>query len=432
MREILLTTAQNFMYRLVTEVGPKGPFLHLIIAVHIKGPISVDRLQQVAEQQLPGMHPVISAAIGVVDQKPVQYYGAKKVSFEAVTVTGGRQEVDSVLSDRADRPFDIFSDGPLRIVVALTGKDEAYLLFVGHHIFFDVIGLRIVFDDYLDLCLSDSRNLISPPRENPERSFFSYASQEAEMAHDGTYERRVEYWVQRLRQADPELHVPGKPADLVQSSQKSIPFSLDADIVQRYSKRASLLGVTLFSVASSAFFEALRRYTGQSELLLGVAADARRRPFERTAGMFSGMFLLRQSEEERGLSGAAVRKNFQNVMQASKNYIHHRYFMSRVDWLKQRASRGVAISDAYIDFFPPKVPSQLGAGRNQDIVTEPFTLRSRSIDFDQPLNNWAIGLIAGPERQGLSGRLEYESSIFSESAAQEILRSWVQALEAAL
>ena len=346
-----------------------------------------------------------------------------------MNAVNGPQEADAILSHKADQPIDIFNEGPLRIVLAVAGPDDFYLLMIGHHVFLDMTGMRIIMQDYLDLCLApQAADAGLLPAPDPKQSFFSYAQQEDNMLRNGTYEKRVEYWLRQLSTADPDLHITTKQGNRPEHAPKSIPFSLDEEAYERFSARAHRLQVTPFALVSSALFHALRQYTGQSELLLGVASDARRRPFERTAGMFSGMFLLRQSEQAIGMSDAAVRANFKNVMQAVRNYLNYFCFMDQIPWLKQRSALGPATSDVFIDFWPKNAPSQSSVGRRSDVTVTAFPLLSRSIPFEQPLTNWTFGLIGDTQEYGLSGMIEYDSSVIPESAAREILDSWKAAL----
>jgi hypothetical protein len=397
--------------------------------VHIKGPIDEGRFERAAAQLLE-MHGVLSARIGTSDHGPIQYYGNKKIPFEAVRATSP-DDVDVIFSNNADSPFDVFNNCPLRIVLALTGNDEAYLLVVGHHIFFDAVGLRIIFKDYLDLCFADSPHLASPPTEDPERSFFTYVSRQAEMFGDGSYEPKVGYWLEQLSQADPELRLIDRQADRSTTPQSESPvlqFWLDDDTCRRYFERARHLRVTPFSLASSAMFEALRQNTDQKELLLGVAADTRRKPFERTAGNFIDMFLLRQKEQESGMTDIAVRQNFQNIMRAVKNYVPHYYFMDRLPWLQERIMSGAAMCDVYIDYIPRSPFYRPASVRNRDIEIEWFPLHFRSDSADQPSNGWVIALLAEPYENGIWGRIEYKPSVLSESDVNGILAAWTEAI----
>jgi hypothetical protein len=249
-----LTYAQRFIYQVLTQLGPRVYAMHVAGCLRITGPVDVARFARAADA-LVTCHPILGSRLELSGGAVLQRHGVHEPSFEVMDV-GDAGRVDTVLSERAAEPFDLFCGSPFRVVVARTHAGEAFVVLSVHHIYADFASMQLMLEDYLGLFLRDGTDATREP-PNDDRSYLSFAQREQEMIHDGTFSRRAEYWVDYLDQADPALHLPGRRPDPAVVSWTPIPFDLDRESFQAVSDRARRLGVTPFALAVASMFHVL-------------------------------------------------------------------------------------------------------------------------------------------------------------------------------
>lgn len=421
-----LAYSQKFVHEMMQTLGPRATLLQLDTCVRITGSIDVECFDRAAAA-LVARHPILCSRLAVDGDRLVQREGGRTPSFEVVAVEGGPDQVDVVLSARADEPLDLFRENPFRVVLARTRPDEAFLMMLAHHMVLDATGMKILLDEYLELVLNDSAGITAAPRNHSTPGFFAFVRQEQRMVEDGTFARRARYWLGYLDEADPTLRLADRGPDPALASFSSVPLRLDGEGFQAFADRARRLGVSHFALAAAAIFQSLRTVTAQHDLLLQVVTDTRRRPFNQTIGQFADRFVLRQRERPSELNDAAARAVHRDVILAMRNQISLPHFARQVDWLDKRESREFSMAEVYVNYLSTVADPTRFSGLAEHEIS-PFYLTARAqpsgIPYYGVLLHWEIV----PGKHALSGCLRYESALVTSPVADAVMAAWRNAL----
>lgn len=421
-----ITYSQRFVYEMMQTMGPRAPLLQLDTCVRISGPIDVSRLEQAATI-LVKRHPILCSRLDFSDGRLVQRETGPAPSFEVVEIADGADQVDSVLSARADEPLDLFQENPFRVVLARTHPGEAFLMMLAHHMVLDATGMKVLLDEYLELCLDRPADAGETPWSDEGSSYYSFARHERRMIQDGTFDRRARYWLDYLDQADPTLHLPQRGADPGRASFSSIPFTLDRESFHVFSCHARRLGVSQFALAAAAIFQSLRAVTTQDDLLLQVVTDTRRRPFGQTIGQFADRFVLRQRGQRGGLSDKAIRSVYRETLLAMRNQISLPHFAQELNWLADRSSKQYSMTEAYVNYLST-VADTARFSAVADFEISPFFLTARARPSNIPYYGVLLHWEILPRTDSLSGSIQYESALVEPAIAETVATTWLDSL----
>lgn len=415
--------AQKFIYQVLEQLGSRAPMLQLAACTRIRGP--VDQLPfAAAAAALASRHPILCSRLELGHGDVFQRQVGGTPSVEVLQVDGGTsQQVDNVLSARADEPLDLFRENPFKVVVARTGPDEAVLMLLAHHMYADAAALRALLDQYLELIFGDPAHLREASRSDEDSGYLSYARREQRMIEDGTYLRRVKYWLDYLEQADTGIELPGRGPDPALQSAASIPFSLGLESLRTFAGSARRLGVTPFALATAAIFHSLREAAPQRDLMLSVVVDDRSADFKRTIGTFADVIVIRQREQDSGLTDTAVRSVYRDILRGMKDRVPSMYLADHIGWLGQRYAKGFAVNEVSVNYVPMANRNALFDGYE----VSRYDLTARRYP-DTPYHGVVMRWLVTAGRDSLFGSVVYDSALVRPQAAQAIADSWVSAL----
>ncbi|MBS1159651.1 MAG: pksN [Proteobacteria bacterium] len=200
---------------------------------------------------------------------------------------------EAFLRARSQRPFDLFGERPIRFEL-LRGEPDVLLILV-HHIVFDGLS-ALHFSRYFWQCygcLAAGRPRPAPP---VAADFAEFVGWEQAYLQSPAGQTDLAYWQEQLAG---ELPVLGLPADhrpepgqalLGASLERRLPQTLN--LAARASARA--LGIDLSAFFLGALQILLYRYTGQTDILIGVPTLGRpAQRFERSIGYFANLLAIR-------------------------------------------------------------------------------------------------------------------------------------------
>ncbi|MES2683976.1 MAG: amino acid adenylation domain-containing protein [Pseudomonadota bacterium] len=170
------------------------------------------------------------------------------------------------------RDFDLVEGPLLRFTLVRTAATEHHLLFIAHHLICDGWSGAVV--------LTELGALYSAAVEHKPLSlpvaprYGDYALIERAFHHSELGHAHEAYWLNLLKAAPLP---PSPPADRVRPAERSfraerIDLPLDAGLVKRLRALGSSEGASLVATTLAAFAGFLHRLTGQSDLVIGLAA----------------------------------------------------------------------------------------------------------------------------------------------------------------
>jgi amino acid adenylation domain-containing protein len=214
-------------------------------------------------------------------------------SFEEEDLTSLSQEqARARIQEEAMRPFDL-AVGPLMRVRLFTHPSQGQiLLIVIHHIIADFWSVEIILRELAHLYVSDASGGGGSLAPLPDRS------ERLALVADADQEAHWSYWQAQLSDPSPALPLPTRPGPAppraIDSTCRSHPFRLDRELSDALRALSSRSRTTLFTTVLSAFFVLLHRYTGESDILVGVPTAGRSRPsLESAVGYFVNPIMLR-------------------------------------------------------------------------------------------------------------------------------------------
>ncbi|GAB3466558.1 non-ribosomal peptide synthetase [Azotobacter salinestris] len=283
------------------QLDPGSTAYHISGALRLKGQLDVQALRA-SFAALVARHEALRTlfrvdAGGVAEQLVRE--GAE-VGIETIELDGGDAgEREVRLRETArrlcDTPFDL-SGGPLlRVGLIRVAADEHVLVVVMHHIVSDEWSLKIIVDEFVAhyrACLRGE----APQLPALAVQYADYAVWQRNWLEAGERERQLEYWKAQLGDEHPALQLPADHPRRADGRYRAARhgFVLPPALVQGLHQRARAEGATLFMVLLAGFQVLLHRYTGQTDIRVGVPiANRHRVETEGLVGVFVNTQVLR-------------------------------------------------------------------------------------------------------------------------------------------
>jgi amino acid adenylation domain-containing protein len=284
---------------LLHQLDPTGGAYNVPSALTIEGELDAAALRR-ACQALVARHAALRTTFPAPQGEPVQRIepaaaAAAAVSFAEVDAARWSEpELAARLLAEAERPFDLAAGPLLRVHLFRRSKLEHVLLVVLHHIVTDFWSQRLLLAD-LDALYPAERAGAPAALPLPRRAYADFARRQDEMLAGAEGRRLRDYWRRRLAGELPPLDLPTDrrrpPVQTSAGAAESIALpapSLAA--LQALCRRGE---ATLFMALLAAFDTLLHRYTGESDLLVGVPSAGRRAGFGDVVGYFVNPLVMR-------------------------------------------------------------------------------------------------------------------------------------------
>jgi len=339
---------------------------------------------------------------------------------------GERESAAFALARReAAQPFDI-ARGPLLRALLVQVADDAHLFVLNaHHIVVDGWSLSIVLDELRQLFAAFQAAKPSPLAEL-SLQYVDYALWQREFLDGESLRKQLGYWTERLSGRIPVLELPGdRPRPPIQSYRGEVLRTvLPANVYDGVKRLSRQEGVTPFMTLLAALKTLLLRYSGQSDVVVGVGiANRSRQELEALVGFFVNTLALRND-----LSG---NPSFRELLARVKDvtlgaYSHQDVPIERL--LEELdLERSLSHSPLFqVMLFFQNFPSE---------STELSGLTLTPVDFDAINPGTArtdLALFASECDDGLALFFEYASDLFDEATVAAFSRHLQQLLRSAV
>ena len=273
-----------------------GAAYNLSICCHIDGALDLQRFRRGFEH-LTARHEVLHTRYDWNGAGPVLFIEPEQAAdFEVVDAAGwSADELQAVLSAELDRAFDLAKSPPLRYRIFAVSEVSFTLLLVGHHIALDGTSLGLIFDELSAGYARDGADDdASGPGPAPLR-YSDFARSQQRAARDGAFEDDLRYWTGQLQDAPEALDLPFDFRGVLDPSGAgaAVEFDWPAQFGARIVAAARARGMTPFMLLLGAFQLLLSRWTGQTDICVGVPHTVRPPAFDRHVGNFLNTLVLR-------------------------------------------------------------------------------------------------------------------------------------------
>ncbi|AMA57435.1 non-ribosomal peptide synthetase [Bradyrhizobium sp. CCGE-LA001] len=316
-----LSFAQSRLWFL-WRMDPSSAAYNISATVRVRGQLQPRALQQAFDALLV-RHSALRTVFRQEGEQAEQVVQAPQpAALRHLILDGDDREGQAHLLARqeASLPFDLEA-GPLMRAALLTLNESDHVLVVSlHHIVTDGWSMDVLVDEFWKLYAAFACGE-APTFPEPEIDYTDYADWQRLWMSAVDGERQVDYWTKRL--ADPAvLQLPidrARPAvpDLAGSACR---IPLDPALAYGLRALARRHRTTLFAVMLASFKLLLYRYTGQSDINIGVPVANRHRDETRgVIGLFVNTQVLRTQIDGRAAIADFIAAVHSATMEAQEN-----------------------------------------------------------------------------------------------------------------
>jgi len=293
-----LSFAQQRLWFL-DKLVPNNPFYNVPAAIRLTGSLNFEALEKTFNE-IVRRHEALRTTFVVVDGEPVQVVAPKLtvslpvIDLRSLTIADREAEARRLITQEAQRPFDL-SKGPLLRVTLLRLDETEHILLVNlHHIVSDGWSIGVLTREIGALYTAFANEKPSSLPNLPIQ-YADFAYWQREWLQGEVLEAQLAYWRQQLDGVD-LLNLPtDRPRPAVQSykggtKRLQLPKSL-SEALEALSQQE---GVSLFMTLLAAFQTLLYRYTQQEDIAVGSPiANRNRSEIEPLIGFFVNSLVLR-------------------------------------------------------------------------------------------------------------------------------------------
>ncbi|ANW03877.1 non-ribosomal peptide synthetase [Bradyrhizobium icense] len=278
------------------NLDPGGTAYTVASTIRLKGKLDHIALSQ-AIAEIVRRHEVLRTTFAATDGRARQIvHDALGVDIRLQDLRGSPDEdATEIRRSELGKPFDLVN-GPLLRAVLLQIADDAHeLLLLAHHIVVDGWSLDVMLEELAGLY----RNVTGQDAGRPPVPMMQYADfavWQRNWLAGGEGDRQLAYWRAKLGDAHPVLALAhDRPRMATQShAGDTVGLAIDGALAARLREIAAKHRVSVFMLLLGAYQALLHRYTGQSDLRVGVPVAGRRHAqLERLIGCFVNTLVLR-------------------------------------------------------------------------------------------------------------------------------------------
>ncbi|HHM5725388.1 TPA: amino acid adenylation domain-containing protein, partial [Pseudomonas aeruginosa] len=407
------------------QLEPESAAYHIPAALRLRGGLDVVALQRSFER-LAQRHESLRTRFRQEGLRTVQVVdadGQLQVSRHNLANVDDASLRAAVEAEMA-RPFDLRTDALLRISLFEVAPNDHVLVMVQHHIVSDGWSMQLMVEELVQLyaAYSQGREAALPalPIQYPD-----YAVWQREWMEAGERERQLAYWIGLLGGEQPVLELPfDRPRPAEQSFRGArLEFELGAERARRLKALAQRQGASTFMLLLASFQALLYRYSGQSDIRVGVpVANRNRVETERLIGFFvntqvlkadidgqMGFERLLHQVRQRSLEAQAHQdlpfEQLVEALQPERSLSHSPLFQVLFNYQAERGEHGL-----------PEV-----AG----LSIEEQAWESHTAQFDLVLDTCE-------SESDIWAALVYATDLFDASTAERLVRHWQNLLDAIL
>jgi amino acid adenylation domain-containing protein len=297
--ECLLSFSQERFWFL-EQLGPNNLAYHVTYDFRLIGPLNIEALEKTLAETV-RRHESLRTTFHLRNGKPVQVISErwssplKIIDLRQQTRANSEAEVERLVENERQEPFDLSADLLLRATLLQLGADEHVLILSTHHIAWDHWSIEILFREFAILYQASAAGKPSP-LPDPTIQYKHYALWQRKVFDRAELQNHLTYWKERLHDAPQTLNLPTdhprKPLHNRRGERQSValPERL-SDELKALSRRS---GVTFFMLVLAAFQTLLHRITGQDDIVVGTPVAGRdRSETEGLIGLFLNTLVLR-------------------------------------------------------------------------------------------------------------------------------------------
>ncbi|WP_406726985.1 amino acid adenylation domain-containing protein [Streptomyces sp. GD-15H] len=402
-----------------------GPAWNIQAVLRLRGTLDEGLLRSALDAVV-RRHEALRTTFAAEDGDPVQvvwpWPGAE---LETVPCDGGadpQAAADEWLSQAWRRPFDIEAGPLFRAALLRLGEREHLLALCLHHLVADGWSLQILYQETME----NYRRLAAgepPLGDDLEIQYPDFAAWERENTTPQTLDTSMEVWRRRLKGAQdaPELPADRRRTPGTASRGGMLLTALPGDLVDEVRAFATERGATVFMVLLAAFNTLLHRYSGRTDMMVGVPVAGRTQPgLEKLIGCFVNTLVVRTDLD----GDPTFEELLARVREVSLEAIQHQEVP--LEWLAEelRPDRD-GIRQPFFQAVLHLAEVQLNTIRLDGLTADVVRMDTQAPGVD-------LALTLATAESGLAAAWEYDAALFDTATIEGMQGHFRRLLEAAV
>ncbi|WP_346656797.1 non-ribosomal peptide synthase/polyketide synthase [Pseudomonas sp. SWRI18] len=403
------------------QLEPQSSAYHLPRALRLKGRLDRAALQRSFDSLIARHESLRTYLHQDVDQ--VLQVVRPELQLQIAVETADAAQLEALVQAEAAKPFDLQQGPLLRVKLLQLTPEDHVLVLVLHHIVSDGVSMQVMVDELVQLYVAYSQG---QDVRLPDLSiqYPDYALWQRSWMEAGEKERQLGYWCERLGGEQPVLELPlDHPRPAVQSYRGArLDMGLDTGLVTGLKALAQREGVTLFMLLLASFQTLLYRYSGQSDIRVGVPiANRNRAETERLIGFFVNTQVLKADIDGQMSFSQLLVQVKQRALEAQSH--QDLPFEQLVEALQPE--RSLSHNPLFQVMFNHQTEGRSRRGEQQlpGLGVEALEWDSQSAQFD-------LSLDTQESPEGIWASLTYATDLFDPATVQRMAGHWQMLLRA--
>ncbi len=380
-------------------------------------------------------HPLIDVTFTTKDGEPMQVVQkGRTIDFREHDCSEmDDEQLKSVISEHAGRPFNLERGPVIRLELFRTSDDAHVALLSMHHIISDAWSIAVIIQDLIEYYFSAKAGR-TPQIERIDASYADFVNWEKAHLESAAGDRMFDFWKDHLAGAPGAIDLPtDRPRPALQTfNGATYGFQFDESLTESVDILAKQNSVTLFTTLLSAYDVLMHRYCQQDDIVVGVPLAGRTQPELRsTVGYYINPVPMRSTVEDDPTVSDFLVANSERVNGALENQQYPLAKMvDRLDVVRDPGRSPLF----QVSFSMEKVPGiddegiavfLIGQGGHTfhlgDLSMETIDLTTRQAQFE-------ITLVLEEAGGKLFGCWQYNRDLFDEDTISELCSLYEQVL----
>ncbi len=285
-----LSAAQNRLF-VLDKFNPDSTQYNMPMLLRLEGTVDITKLQE-AFRALIARHESLRTSFFLKEGNPVQQVHSS-IEFSLDVLEVAPEEVTNTFEEFV-RPFNLGHDSLIRaLLIRISGEEQFAIALDLHHIITDGISNQMLRRDFMHLYAG---NNLAPLRLQ-YKDFAAWQNKWLDSEKNESYEQ---FWLKRFEDHIPLLNLPTDyPRPRVQQFEgDSYVGTLNKEQTHKLRNLAIHLDTTSFNVMLAAYYILLSKYSGQSDLVVGIPVSGRSHAdLEDIVGMFVNTLAIRNQPD---------------------------------------------------------------------------------------------------------------------------------------
>lgn len=398
---------------LLEQLAPGSAARHIPVAVRIRGRLDTGLIERGARELLK-RHPSLRTSARSEEGRPFAVCETLAEPPLVLEDAAGFEDAWARARQEARRPFDLTRAPLWRLNLWRVGPEDHLCLAVMHHLIGDLWSVRILFEELFELYRAGGEGR-APELAPLEISYGDFAAWQRERLTAERSEQLQQWWRQHLAGA-PRLELaPGRPRPNRPVFQAGVErFEVGGELARRLRETARERGMTLFTLLAGAMAALLARWTGQTDVVLGITAARRpRRELEGLIGYFAAPAVLRidlRGDPDQAEIAERTRREIAAV------YAHEELPFAQV---AQAAGRG----------SPPLVAAMFSLVKGPIPGTAPAGLEFEAVGIDTGETDFELFITLVEEADRMRGEALFALDLLEPARVRAAVESYLRLLE---